>query len=251
VVIGGGVRIVAVGPVAPGEIRELLDARLEGGGSRPAADTSEAAAAQKSIERKATERKATERKASWDLPARHYLEWYAWPSDAPRHRAALHLVTLLVNQRLQSDPLLQSLGAHALASADLASEDQRYLAVSVSLPEGADLEAVRRTLRTSVEQLLEPGPGAPDLASMIAQMAQELEHGPDLKTMRARAQGMQADLLEAQVALSLVHVELCTGLRRHELVKAVRELGADEVVRLVRANLTAAARSSLLLEPQG
>ncbi|MBI4600881.1 MAG: hypothetical protein HY721_02875, partial [Planctomycetes bacterium] len=189
-------------------------------------------------------------KAAWDLDARHHVEWYPIPHETPADRAAAWALAMLLTARLQGEAALSGAGARALATADLLSPAGRFLAVSASLPAGADVAKVRAAIRSAIDRVLEPSSTVPSADAFLRQMAQQAGALPDFQLLRKQLAGQpMADVLEAQAVLTIAHQEISTGLARAELAKALRGLKAQDLEAFAAKNLGAARRSTLLLEP--
>jgi len=230
------VRIVCVGPIAPKDVRETLVAGI---GMLPAAQglapppPPDAAPA------------PSDRSATWDLPARHYIEWYALPDGGPSDRAAAALLATAITQNL-----MLAGETKILATAEAAPGVGRVLFVSAPLAADASPDAIRAATRKAIDALAKPAAGSPDLATRIRMASAEVGGLPDFAAIRkARAGQPGLDLLEGNMILGLVAVEESTGLSGNDLAAAYGGLKPERLAAIVSASLGEKSRSSLVLEP--
>ena len=233
--------MISVGPADRHEVLAALEAELGGlevrGGSLPAPVRDAGAI-----------RTPADHAATWDLPGRHYVEWYLLPDRGPEDRVAADVLAQLVNVRIQQRDSLRMDGINAFASTELVTPEGRWLALSASLPEEIDAADVQRTFT----ELLRGIDKAPETAFMIENLATQLGGWPDFEELRAQAAGRPGvEWIEAQQALYLAYAQLSTGLRRLELAGAYNALDADAVAALAKEVLVPDNRASLILEPSG
>ena len=240
---GPGVRFVAVGPVAAGEIRAALESGIGKIAALPALEkTSPSGGARATA--------AGDRTATWDLAARHYLEWYQLPDGGPEDRVA----ALLFATAIGMDPAIASAakerGGVAFASADLVTPEGRHLAVSSSLAKDADPSRLRAAVRAAIGSILDPPPGLPDVETRLRMLRTEFSGFPDFDALRkARGSAPGAEFLEANLVLGLVAVEESTGLQGAEIERALERLTPERVAAIAKSALAESERRSLVLEP--
>lgn len=236
------VRIVLVGPVAPKDVRETLEAGI---GKLPAMPALALAAPVSPVK----PAPPGDRAATWDLAARHYLEWYPLPDDGPADRVAGALLATAITQSLMTSA--RGAPGTAIASAEAVPGMGRLLFVSASLPAGADPAALRARVRGAIDGLAAPAPGMPDLAARLRMAAAEISELPDFAALRkARAGQPGIEFLEANVCLGLVGFEEGTGLiGSEEMAAAFSKLTPERLAAIVRESLGEKNRSTLLLEP--
>jgi predicted Zn-dependent peptidase len=230
------VRIVCVGPIPIAEVRETLEAGI---GKLPAAPGLEPAA-----KPAAAAKPKGDLAATWDLDARHYVEWYPLPDDGPAERAAGAILATALTTALAAS------GETAFATADAVPGMGRLLFVSSSLAKRADPALLRKKIRAAIDGLLAPPPGMPDLATRLRMGAAEVQGLPDFAAIRKMRAGQPGiEYLEANLVLALVGVEESTGLRGAELRDAFEALTAARLESIAKSALAEANRSSLVLEP--
>lgn len=243
--IGAGLLVVSVGPVDVGEVRGAIEESL---GALAAQKDARTAGLDEDLSERVAE--FGDREATWDLDAHHYLEWYPWPVGAPDRAASLLIGQRLMTALMQSeDPLLQ--GGRVLVSADLVHPGGRALLFSTSIEEGTDLGALRRALRGLIEDCLAKD-HQPSLKLALKQAAMEMSGLPDFEALRSRFSGQPAaDLIEAQMTLSLFNLEESFGLTRKQIGEHCAELDPKRVESLARKSLAEKRRASLVLRPAG
>lgn len=233
--IGPEVEIVCSGPIEPADV--LAEAQRSIGGLE---------------RREASAERAEQRDpyalgdvdATWDLAAKHYLEWYPLgESDAAARvvlASCLHTELLLDAGRGEGPSRVQ------LASVSLLGAPRP--GVLFSFPIGADGDVEKA--RAAVEKAIASTRRGVLVRATIASTAAQVRAVPDFTALRRRFEGRpNADVLEAQVALDLVSRERATGLRTPDFARRLAELDADEVRELAK-ELADAKRSSVLLAPR-
>ncbi|MCB9898813.1 MAG: insulinase family protein [Planctomycetes bacterium] len=242
---GPGVQLVSVGP-APAD--EVLAAVAEDFGGLVARPPWQASAA------KAKDRLAgpVHLEATWDVPVRHYMEWYRLPDRGAHDRMAADALALLVNTRIGQRQTLASLGVQAAAFADLVVPEGRFLLVSGPLPEGVTVEDVRAEL-DKLYTSFTPN----EAAQMVSNMGSQLAEWPDFAEIRRLAEEEpeyaslkgQLDIIEAQQTLFLLYARDNMGLDIEQLPGYV-SLTPEEVLGMASESLRPERRSSLLLRPE-
>lgn len=240
VAMGPGVHLVTVGPVDPAELLPALEedfGRVPGGEWIHPAATLETSRLHAPVQLQAT----------WDLPVRHYLEWYPMPDRYARDRIGADAVALMLNVRLTQHGSLPGLGAQAMAQADIITPEGRWLLISASLAPDSDFDRVQAEI-DSVLANLTP---TPDVTMMLGNMVAQLTGWPDFAALRDQFAGHpQLDFIEAQQMLFQVYAMENMGLDREQLEaygafdRQAFEDFADEV-------LVTERRSTLLLTPAG
>lgn len=238
-------RLVSVGPRSLEEIQSELEHSI---GKK--LDGSLPEASEETPPRRAELALTGDRRASWDLDARHYIEWYEVPGATPEDRVLATLLARLLQIRLATDAALATAHRTAFASADLTADGRRFVSLSCALPEHADVETIQNAFRRAIETAATQSREVPTVGSLIGGVRNELEPLSKLALFRARfAGGAAADLLEAQHTLGIIYREISTGLTAEEIG---RELGSIDPRRLeatIAEHFGRTRRGSLLLEP--
>jgi len=240
--LGPRVRIVAVGPLPPGEAARLFDAPPSAARVPPAAtgrgDPPPSAAP------------AADRTAAWDLPATHFLEWYLLPDATPVDRTAAMLLANLLAIKLQGDGELAQARIVALAGADVVLPGGRVLCLSASLPDASGRELAARAFRRAIDGL-ERVPQIGTLDAYLVMARNEAAGLPDFAAVRRQWAGRpHAELIEAQLGLALALREWSTGLAFAEIGAATRALTREELEGRRDRHLAAPLASRLLLTPR-
>ncbi len=236
---GRGTLVVSVGPVPVDEVRAAIDETI---GALPGQPWVASAPTVPPDEVGARRDQA----ATWDLPARHYLEWFPVPDGSALDRIRADALAYLLNVRLSQRGALAAMGVEATAQADLVTPEGRWLLISASLPQGVDAGAVRAELESLRAEV-----GAGQEPRWVVQRLQlEMTSLPDFAAIRAQAGDDPAALwLEAQIVLGRVYGQLNMGMDRAELEHAYPGLDATDLISFGDAVLLDGRRSSLLLEP--
>jgi len=238
--VSAAVQFVSVGPVPAEQIRETLETTL--GELAPR----EAAAGVSPFDGEPIEREAT-----WDLEARHYLEWYPLPDRGVADRAGSVLLSQLVNAALMQDARLSSRGIQAHAAADLITPEGRFLKLTAGFKDEADLPLIREAYQAAIADPLATLHASGDAAGSLTRLSEQLTALPDFQQLRKRLAGKTSSMfLEAQVALTLMNHRITTGLPADgELKQAHAALTPETLAELARLTFRKIARSSLLLRP--
>ncbi|MEW6074043.1 MAG: hypothetical protein AB1726_15785 [Planctomycetota bacterium] len=237
----GEVLVVAAGPIPAAEVAKAIEAEL---GSLPAR------APAKEARVSAPGPRSGDLAATWDLAARHYLEWYPVPAAEPADRAAAFVLAQRLAQLLYTseDPRLAS--GTALATLDFIPPLGRAITISVSLGADAVVEEVRAALRAELDGVLAAGRRLPAVEVTIAQLRGQVGQLPAFDALRRQLAGRGSSaLVEAQIALNLASQERVVGLTTPALAAALETLDAPRVAALASERLNAGNRSSLRLEP--
>ncbi len=236
---GPDVLVVSVGPIAAEEIAGAVTEKLGGLPSEPWAMSAPAAG----VEAVQT---VQDRMATWDLSARHYMEWYPVPSATALDRIQADALALLLNVKIQQRASLQSLGVQVLAQADLVSPEGRWLLLSASMAPGVDVELLKGELAALRESLTE----GRDMDIMVEQLKRQLTLLPDFEAVREQlGDHPAAPWIEAQQMMFLVYAQLNMGLNRAEMAAAYPALTTVDVLAFADALFKPSARSTLVLEP--
>ena len=238
--VSDDLRFVSVGPVATEELRGLLEAtlgRLEPQNAEPRESTFDGS--------------PMHREATWDLDARHYIEWYPLPDRGPADRVGSVVLSQLVMVALSQDADLQAHGIRALAGADLVTPEGRFLKLTVGFQEESDLELIQQAFRSATEHPLELLQVSGDAQATLAQLIDQLSVLPDFGQLRKLVAGRpMSKFLEAQVALTQMNHRITTGLLADaELKQGHAAVTPELVAELARLAFREDARSSLLLRP--
>ncbi|MFO0980303.1 MAG: hypothetical protein U1E76_00930 [Planctomycetota bacterium] len=210
VAVDASLRIVSVGPASADAIRAALEQEFLGAAPVPARRPAAKPTAARTLAGKPS------REATWDLRGTQYLEWYALPGDTPKLRALAFAVSQLLTMQLGQDAALARIGAKGLAEALGIDDGARVISLSVSVPAGAEAMVVERSVRAAIDAVARL-----DLAATGGFFAQQLELPRDFAALRRPFAGSpQADLVEAQTVLSLVHTEVVAGLSAADLASA-------------------------------
>jgi len=236
---GADMRVVSVGPVPLAEARAALQAAFGGLPDTRAAAVPSALPPEEVLA-------VGVRHATWDLPARHYLEWYPVPSDTPLERVQVDALAQVVNVRLSQRGRLESIGVHVLAQADLVSPEGRWFLISASLPEGVDVAL----LRSELDDVLDGLRPTADVGAIVRQLAVQLLELPDFAEVRKELGSHPAAAwIEAQQVLYMMYAQANMGLDRDTLRAVYPQLNAEGVIDVARQVFGAGKRSSLLLAP--
>lgn len=265
VALGPDVRIVAVGPLPPAEVKTLFDAQLASGGGLDALAGALGGKARAAKEEHGSASGAPdsalargELAAAWDLPATHLLEWYLLPDATPADRASATLLANALSTKLQADAELPSARILALASADVVVPRGRVLLLSASLPDAAAKERAAAAFRRAIDGL-EALPHVGSLDALLEMARNELSGLPDFSALRKQWKSRPgatppgapaADLLEAQIGLQVALREASTGLSFAELGAAAKALTSKQLLDRRAKLLDAALASRLLLLPR-
>jgi predicted Zn-dependent peptidase len=233
---GPGVLFVSVGPVPAEEIAIKVRAVM---GELPgdAWAMSAPSVAKESI------LEVKDRKATWDLEARHYMEWYPVPADTALDRVLADALALLLNRKIQQRGSFQMAGVHALAQADLVSPEGRWLLISAPIPPGVDVELVGAELDEVRKSL---GAGK-ETEIVLQELASQLLQLPDFAEVRR--QNPEARWIEAQQLLFLIYAQLNMGLDRQELLAVYPKVNAAKLAAFADMVLSDDNRSTLMLDP--
>lgn len=238
------VHFVAVGPAAAEEVARTLAAAL----SASPAPKPEVAPVAKPAPETVTSR---DRTATWDLPIRHYLEFYEVPDESSVDRATSWILASSLFQRLVQHADLTRRGVRVHASADLVGRGRRYLALSASLPGDVDVEIVKKAFAEVVEGMLRPRLGGVDPEMLARQAALQVERVPDFALQRKLLSGHpRGDWLEANAALQIVLHALRLGLPIGQAAEPYRAVTRERVTDLLEKALTPERRNTLLLTPR-
>ncbi|MEC7584926.1 MAG: hypothetical protein VYE77_11460, partial [Planctomycetota bacterium] len=150
-----------------------------------------------------------DRTATWDLPARHYIEYYELPDQSTETLAAAKVLTQLLTLQLMQAPELRQQGVQPLASLDYQQGKRRLLAISMFLPEKALLEEVQGHVTNAIAKT----PNEFLARQVVAQMVTQLAVLPDFAKLRkGLANPKLAELLEANLLLQLAMQEQSLGV---------------------------------------
>ena len=246
-----GVHVAVVGPLPPNVVRAAVDEILGAVPALPRTEASPEAGAELAPDPDAV-RAPGARRATWDLPSRHYVEWYPLPDRDVIDRAAGEVLAIRLNTRLALDPDIRAAGVFAIAGADLVTPEGRFLRITVGLPGEVELEPVTRAIHAAVPDVLESGVGAAPLGMFLYQWAMNAVADPDpgaFRRERART-GPVDDRLEADFGISPMHKQLASDLTREQRLEGLRGLDLERLQEIVDGFLTEARRGSLLLTPR-
>jgi hypothetical protein len=237
--VGPGVRFVSVGPLPLGEAREAIEKALSVFEGEPWA------VSVPSLPPKAV-RAVRQTVATWDLPGRHYLEWYPVPDESALDRVSADALALLLNIKMQQRGGLQAVGVLASANADLVTPEGRWVLITASLPAGVDPAMVQMEMKTVIESL---GAGL-EATSVVTQLTTQLTELPDFAQVRKGSKGNpQAKWIEAQQAIFMIYAQMNMGLGLEELRAVYPRLTASDLVTFGATVMDVDKRSTLLLEP--
>jgi len=232
--LGQGALVVSAGPVDPAEVLEALRGEL--------GKLAEKKASAAIVEPDAW--KPGDREATWDLDARHYLEWYALPGEGADERAEGLVLARAVHLQLAMARKSLPTGAQVLANVLRLSPKERGLLISISLPAETDVAKVRQSVRTALDGALSKS----SLSFAAHALANELAL-PDFAAQREQLAGRRgADLIEAQVALNYANLELQLDLTLPEILEVLAALDAERLVALGKKHLEPSKRCSLALD---
>ncbi|MDG2148173.1 MAG: hypothetical protein P8N09_01480 [Planctomycetota bacterium] len=235
---GPGALFVAVGPLSVDEISEKIRVGLEALPGVPWAVSAP------SVEKEAILAQQ-DRVATWDVDARHYMEWYPVPSQTPLDRVLADALAMLINVKIQQLASLRQKGVTALAQADLVTPEGRWLLISASLPPGmpvADLQA-------DLGEIIESTRSGQEAALVVRQLRMQLTEDADFAAIRESLGNERARWIEAQQMIFMLYAQLNMGLSRGELVAAYEDLDAASMLSFSDMVLTNSRRSTLLIEP--
>ena len=237
--VGPGVRFVSVGPVTLDEVRPAIEAALSG------IEGESWAVSVPSVSPEVV-RGVKDHQATWDLPRRHYIEWFPVPDRSALDRVSADALALLLNIKMQQRGGLRASGVLATAAADLVSPEGRWIAISASLPLGVDPSLVQKEMATVKATLGDGG----EAGSVVMQLTMQLTEMPDFAQVRDQMVGAPGlKWIEAQQALFMLYAQLNMGLALDELREAYAELTAADLVTFGEAVLRDGQRSTLMLEP--
>jgi hypothetical protein len=252
------VRIVAAGPLSLKQVKELAGPLLAQSNGLGALGGSLSGLGAKRHEVDAEKRKAKgepplatgDRVAKWDLPNAHLIAWYVLPdANADDAVEALALAQLLSLQLMQNATLAPK-KIVALVSADAAVPAGRLLMLSASLPSADDAKVALAAFDAALAAL--PKAKSPSLDEFGKMAAAEFSGLPDWKSLRKQAAGRPgANLVEAQVALTIAQRELATGRSFGELGAAFAKLTRARLESTIALRLVVSKRATLLLAPGG
>jgi hypothetical protein len=124
--------------------------------------------------------------------------------------------------------------------------------LSGSLPTGADAAGVQAEFDAAIAGILAPTPQFGAIENFLKSASREFAGLPDFKAMRRQFAGRPgAELLEAQVALSIAMREQAARRPCGELADAVARLTRSKLEALVKERLAPSKRSTLRLAPKG
>ena len=183
--------------------------------------------------------------ATWDLEARHLLEWYPWPAEGLTEKLAASLVQQALQVRLMQDPTLEKSGARSLVNI-IATPEGTFMAVSTSLTSDVDPGEIFTHVRDHIDRFLATRQSLVAIRQMFAFQHASL----DLAAIRKQAGTRANDWLEANVLLQRIMMEQATGIPFENLVKAIGECDLEEASKIASRALAVERRSTLVLEPR-
>ena len=235
---GPGVLFVSVGPLTANEISEKVRTALETLPGRPWAASAPSVGKGAILEQQ-------NRVASWDVHARHYMEWYPVPGETSLDRALADALAMLLNVKIQQRGSLAQMGVVALAQADLVSPEGRWLLISASLPPGVSAADFRSELGKVIQTIR----GGQEAGLVLQQLRTQLTEDANFAAIRESLGNETARWIEAQQMVFMLYAQLNMGLDRAELAEAYKELDVEKLISFADMVLTSSRRSTLLLEP--
>ena len=241
---GPDIRIYSVGPTSAKSIYEAVAAAVE-------EHAPDMAAADASGDRPSGSPEDPEppadRTATWDLPARHYIEFYELPDQSTATLAAAKVLAQLLTIRLMQTPKLRQQGVQPLASLDYQQGQRKLLTISAFLPEKAILEEVQGHVTNTIAK----APNEFFVRQVIAHMVTQLAVLPDFAKLRkGLANPKLAELREANQLLQLAMQEQSLGVDMADLSKTYQSVTFDQIESLAKAQLDPTKRRTLLLQPK-
>ena len=232
------IHIVAAGPVSPEELAKALEEEFGKLPAEPATET---------VRPKGKTLAKGDLRATWDLEARHYLEWYPIPAEDPATLVAVQLLAQHAFFSFATSGHPGLTGGKALVALDLSTPHGRALTVNVALDEKTDVGELRAAIRSSLDGLFAEN-AAGGVAGTIQRTRMQLGQLPDFASLRQQM-GERGTLIEAQTALTLSMEEIRVGLTLPEILAQLEALEPATVEKLAGKILAEKRRSSLLLEP--
>ncbi len=231
------VHVVAAGPIAPEKVATALERNF---GKLPAGP------AAKQVKPEAEALVRGDLRATWDLDARHYLEWYPILAEDSATLVAAQLLAQHTFFALATSGKPGLAGGKALVALDLSTSHGRALTINVALDEKTDVGELRAAIRSSLDGLFRNN-AAGGVAGTIQRTKMQLAQLPDFASLRQRM-GERGHLIEAQTALTLSMEELRLGLTLPEILARLETLDPATIEELAGKVLAVEKRSSLLLE---
>lgn len=235
--IGAEVLVAAIGPIDPALVEQELRATF--GALKPRAATPAKALAKE---------RAIDREASWDLTARHYLEWYPLPTAKPTERVASLLLAQLLFADVYQQAQRRKLKVQPVVAADVLTPEGAFLMFSVG-GFGADDDEAVRAMIAEVVKGAQKTVGQMPIDMMKSNWGSQVIDPPDFAALRRMYAGRPgADFLEAQVTLGRTYPRLHCRLDEAGMQQAFADLDAT-VLKDVARRTFGGARGSLLLRP--
>ena len=236
---GRGVQLVSVGPIDRDEQKQAIEELF---GSLPARDWKPEPPSLSPAQIRTT----GPRSATWELERVQYMVWYPMPDESAVDRVAADALSAVVNTRLQKRGSLEVMNVQAFCSADLITEEGRWLLISASLPADQAVDEVTAVIDEVVGDLAVMA----EAPYVIEEMVRQLSAWPDFPALRKRAAGHPGlRWIEASQALFMIYAQLNMGLHRSELLRAYERLDRGVLEDLAARWVTPEHRSTLVLAP--
>lgn len=186
----------------------------------------------------------------WDVDSTHVqMTWpVPGPSD-PKACAALMVLGALLTQQAMTDPQVTALGPYPMIGSDIQSPEGDYFEISMTLRPGIKPHEAQKVLGQLVGAFSHNDPLRKMVGPVAHQMAQSL--GPvTMEMINAGAGQAPRWTIEANIGLWTGMNESRYSEHRDAIIKALRQLTANDIDRVINSNLRDDQRTVLTFTPR-
>ncbi len=179
---------------------------------------------------------------SWDLAARHYLEWYELPRACSKLQG--QIIAQVVMSTCYQRPALREIPGFGVA-AYVRSGTRGFLLLSCNLPEGTAVEDLRAAFRRGLSA------AGPMLRMQIrgGMLSRQLLTVPNFAAQRQQVKNPRfRDLVEAQFAMNIGYACVRSGLTFDQLGAAYAKLNGARLAKLLAAAAAPERRVSVVID---
>lgn len=185
--------------------------------------------------------------ATWDLSARHYIQYYAIPGPDHEDYATLYLGAMLLNSRFFMDhSIKQSIGT-VFCGVDLVAPEGAYLYISASFKPDVPAEKVATLIAEKIRELAEPAPMA-QIQMLAMNLSMQLSAPSDLDAaLRVKPAQVSELMIVGNLGLQWGLHEYRYGEHRSAIAAAIRSVDHARVAAVAKKYLSNDKRRTLLL----